>query len=133
MAHYTSDVGVIREAISQGITTFLSSIITIVGVFIMMLSYSVMMTLVVMALLGLTFLVILLFAKKSMNNFKAQQATIAVLNGYMEEMMNGQKVVKVFVHEEKVRDEFSLSMKRLEKPVPKLISMPVLSDLSPTT
>ncbi|HPW53498.1 MAG TPA: ABC transporter ATP-binding protein [Erysipelotrichaceae bacterium] len=106
MAHYTSDVGVIREAISQGITTFLSSIITIVGVFIMMLSYSVMMTLVVMALLGLTFLVILLFAKKSMNNFKAQQATIAVLNGYMEEMMNGQKVVKVFVHENRVRDEF---------------------------
>ncbi len=108
MAHFTSDVGVIREAISDGITSFLYSAITIVGIFIMMLSYSVVMTLVVLLLFGLMLLITALFGKKSMKNFTVQQESIAVLNGHMEEMMNGQKVVKVFVHEDKIKQEFSL-------------------------
>ncbi len=107
MAHFTSDVGAIREAISDGITSFIYSAITIVGIFIMMLRYSVVMTLVVLLLLGLMLLITTLFGKKSMKNFTVQQETIAKLNGYMEEMMDGQKVVKVFVHEDKVRKEFS--------------------------
>ncbi len=107
MAHFTSDVGAIREAISDGITSFIYSAITIVGIFIMMLRYSIVMTLVVLLLLGLMLLITALFGKKSMKNFTVQQETIAKLNGYMEEMMDGQKVVKVFVHEDKVRKEFS--------------------------
>ncbi len=106
MALYTSDVGAIREAISNGLTSFLSSLVTIIGIFIMMLSYSVVMTLVVVALLGLNFLIIILFGQKSMNNFKEQQETNAKLNGYMEEMMDGQKVVKVFVYEDKIKEDF---------------------------
>jgi ATP-binding cassette subfamily B multidrug efflux pump len=106
MAHFTSDVRVIREAISDGITSFLYSFITIVGIFIMMLRYSAVMTLVVIVLFGLMLLITLLFGKKSMKNFIVQQATIASLNGYMEEMMDGLKVVKVFVQEDKTEEEF---------------------------
>lgn len=107
MALFTSDVGVIREAISDGITSFLYSSITIFGIFIMMLRYSVIMTVVVLILLGLMFLITALFGKMSMKNFTVQQATIASLNGYMEEMMDGQKVVKVFVYEDKIKEEFN--------------------------
>ena len=107
MAHFTSDVGVIREAISDGITSFLYSSITIAGIIIMMLRYSVVMTFVVLLLLGLMLLITTLFGKKSMKNFTVQQEAVASLNGYMEEMMAGQKVIKVFVHEDKTKQEFS--------------------------
>ena len=106
MSRYTNDIDTIREMMSNSIASFISSAVTVIGVFVMMVYYSWQMTLVVIAMLVLIIFVTGKIGSKSGKFFKEQQKEIGAVNGYIEEMIDGQKVVKVFVHEDKSKAEF---------------------------
>jgi len=106
MSYYTNDTDTLRQLVSQTLPQSVSSAITLLVVFISMLGCSVWLTLVVVAS---TFLMIKVTAKiggRSAGFFVSQQQSLAALNGYIEEMVNGQKVVKVFNHEPEAKEEF---------------------------
>ena len=106
MSMYTNDVDTLRQLISQSIPQMVNSSITIVSVFISMVVLNVPLTVLTIAMV----IVMLLFSGKiaglSGSNFVRQQKSIGRVNGYIEEMMEGQKVVKVFCHENQSIDEF---------------------------
>ena len=106
MSTYTNDIDAMREMISQGVPQFISSIISIVGTFVMMVVLSPVLTLVSIAMLVLMLFITKAFAKRSGRYFKARQASLSKVNGYIEEMIEGQKVVKVFCHEDAVNGTF---------------------------
>ncbi len=106
MSYYTNDTDALRQMISQTIPQVFSSLITIVSVFISMLSLSIWLTLMVVLFLVVMFFTTGKVARKSGKYFMKQQTSIADVNGYIEEMINGQKVVKVFCHEEKAKEGF---------------------------
>ncbi len=106
MSVYTNDIDSLRQMISQSLPQFLNSAVTIVSVFFSMLFLDVPLT-----ILSVFMVAVMLFASKkaaglSGNYFKKQQKNLGSLNGYIEEMMTGEKVVKVFCHEEKAIEEF---------------------------
>ncbi len=108
MSIYTNDIDTLRQMISQSIPQMLSSAITIVSVLISMVVLSIPLTLVTLFMV-----VIMLFCsakatKSSGKNFVAQQKNLGELNGFIEEMMTGQKVVKVFNHEKEAIEKFDL-------------------------
>ncbi len=106
MSRYTSDIDTLRQMISQSIPQAVSSVITLVVVFIAMLMESWVMTIVTMiTVLGVVFSTKYL-AGKSGKYFMGQQKSLGALNGYIEEMITGQKVVKIFNHEHVVKEEF---------------------------
>lgn len=107
MSFYTNDTDALRQMISQSLPSVISSAVTIVSVFVSMLTMSLWLTLIVVAFLFLIFKVTGTVAKKSGRYFMRQQTSIADLNGYIEEIVNGQRVVKVFCHEEKAKTEFA--------------------------
>ena len=107
MSHYTNDTDTLRQMISQSIPQVFSSVISVVAVFCTMLSISIWLTLVVILCTVLVLLASAKLAQKSGKYFIAQQQSLGSVNGYIEEMMNGQKVVKVFCHEEKTMEEFT--------------------------
>ena len=99
MSHYTNDTDALRQMLSQSLPQLLSSCVTIVAVFVSMLYLSVWMTLFIVVFLFLILKVVKSIAGKSSVYFIKQQQNIGDVNGYIEEMINGQKVVKVFCHE----------------------------------
>ncbi|MGN0170708.1 MAG: ABC transporter ATP-binding protein [Lachnospiraceae bacterium] len=106
MSRYTNDTDTLRQMISQGLPNVLSSTLSIMVVFVSMLRLSWQLTLVV-----LVFLVFIMWAgkalgAKSSTYYVAQQKSLGKVNGYIEEMLNGQKVVKVFNHEQVNEEEF---------------------------
>ncbi len=106
MSHYTNDIDTLRQMLSQSVPQAFSSLITIVSVFIAMITTSVYLTIFVLATVAVMMLVTAKIAGKSGKYFIGQQKSIAAVNGYIEEMINGQKVVKVFCHEEKTKEDF---------------------------
>ena len=119
MSVYTNDIDTLRQMISQSMPQLLNSGITIISVFISMLILSIPLTVVTMIMVG----VMVFCSKKSAGQsgayFAKQQKDLGTVNGYIEEMMNGQKVVKVFCHEEeniqdfkKLNDELYVSADR---------------------
>lgn len=113
MSFYTNDTDTLRQMISQSIPHAVSSVVTIIAVLVSMLSLSVPLT--VIALL-LTWIIIRMIRKISGNSrkyFVEQQKAVADLNGYVEEMINGQRVVKVFCHEDKAKEDFDVLNKQL--------------------
>lgn len=108
MSRYTNDTDTLRQMISQGIPQLLSSFITIVTVFISMLLLSVHLTIVVVLALLVMIQVIKVLGGKSSKYYVAQQKSLGKVNGYIEEMMNGQKVIKVFNHEGQSIDGFDV-------------------------
>jgi len=106
MSRYTNDTDTLRQMISQSIPQTISSLISIITVFIAMLVLNVWMTLFVVLFVLLMMQVTKYVGGKSGKFFVKQQRAIGDLNGYIEEMINGQKVVKVFCHEEKSKEEF---------------------------
>ena len=106
MSLYTNDTDAIREMLSNSIASFISSAITIIGVFTAMLIYSWRLTILVVAMLFIIFRVIGFVGSRSGRGFIAQQKALGSVNGYIEEMIDGQKVVKVFCHEDKADEEF---------------------------
>ena len=106
MSRYTSDIDTLRQMISQSIPQTISSVVTLAVVFIAMLQTSWMLTIVViftvMGILSVTMFIV----KRSAKYFIGQQRSLGALNGFVEEMIHGQKVVKVFTHEEASKEAF---------------------------
>lgn len=106
MSVYTNDIDTLRQMVSQSIPQMLSSLMTIVSVFISMLILNVPLTLVTVVMLVVIATATKKIASLSGKFFMEQQINIGKVNGYIEEMMEGQKVVKVFCHEEEAREKF---------------------------
>lgn len=106
MSRYTTDTDALREMISNGIPNIVNSVLTIVGVFVLMMVYSPLLTLFVIAMLAVMILAVGLIGGKGSKYFVLQQAGIAKANGYIEEYVEGQKVVQVFNHEQKTIEGF---------------------------
>lgn len=115
MSYYTNDADTLRQMISQSIPQLFNGAITVFAVFIAMLSTSLSLTAVVVLFTAIMLLVAKKVAGKSTAYFVKQQSSLGELNGYIEEMIGGQKVVKVFCHEEKAKQGFdSLNEKLFE-------------------
>ena len=115
MSRYTSDIDTLRQMISQSIPQTVSSIVTLITVFIAMVMESWILTIVTMiTVMGVVFSTKYL-AMRSGKYFIGQQRSLGTLNGYIEEMITGQKVVKVFNHEEVCKDEFDQLNEVLQK------------------
>ena len=106
MSHYTNDTDTLRQMIAQALPQVFSSMISIVAVFVAMLSQSLWLTLTVVLFTMLIMWVTGRVSGKSGKFFVKQQQSLASVNGYIEEMMTGQKVVKVFCHEGKAVEDF---------------------------
>ena len=106
MSRYTSDIDTLRQMISQSIPQAVSSVVTLVVIFVTMVKTSWMLTIVSMVTIVGVFFVTKTLAGKAGKYFIGQQKSLGTLNGYIEEMITGQKVVKVFNHEEACKDEF---------------------------
>lgn len=106
MSRYTNDLDLLNEFISRCIPQMVSSVLTIVGVFTAMIVLDWKLTLVMVVMLVLMALVVKFIGGKSKTNFVKQQTAVGKLNGYIEELVEGQKVVKVFNHEQKAIQEF---------------------------
>lgn len=107
MSTYTNDIDTLRQMISQSMPQLLNSIITIVSVFVSMILLSLPLTFVTLCMVGITLLSTKKIGSLSSRYFISQQKDLGVVNGYIEEMMNGQKVVKVFTHEQESVDTFN--------------------------
>ena len=106
MSHYTNDTDSLRQMLSQSVPQAISSLVTIISVFFSMLRQSVWLTLIVIAFLFVIFRAMGFIGGKSSKYFVKQQKSVANVNSYIEEMINGQKVVKVFCYEDKSKQEF---------------------------
>lgn len=106
MSYYTNDIDTLRQLVSQSLPSLIQSAIIVVTVFFIMLWYSVPMTLVILLGIGLMILVSKKIGGGSAKYFIRQQRSVANFEGYIQETMNGQKVVKVFNHEKKAEEEF---------------------------
>ena len=113
MSVYTNDIDTLRQVISQSMPQLLNSAITIITVLICMIRLSVPLTLTTLIMVAIMLVVTKVVAGKSGSYFMKQQKDIGTVNGYIEEMMSGQKVVKVFCHEEKSMEEFNTLNDRL--------------------
>ncbi len=107
MSHYTNDIDTLNQMISQSIPQALTSIVTILTVFISMVFTNIYLTLVVVFSLVIILWVTKKISSKSVGYFIRQQESVAKVNGYIEEMINGQKVVKVFCYENKAKEKFN--------------------------
>ena len=106
MSVYTNDVDTLRQMISQSIPQMVNSVITVVSVLISMIMLNLPLTIITLFMVGVMLFVSRNVVGKSGSYFKVQQDALGKLNGFIEERMEGQKVVKVFCHEEKSIEEF---------------------------
>ena len=134
MSYYTNDVDTLRQMLSQSIPQTVSSLVTIVTVFITMLVTSPILTLFVIVCLLLMLQATKKIGGNSAKYFIAQQKSIGNLNGYIEEMISGQRVIKVFCHEEATKEEFDRRNEELQASATKAnifanILMPIMMNL----
>lgn len=135
MSRFTNDVDNINIALEQGLSQLITSAITVVGVFVMMLVLSPFLTLFVVFFLAIMLWVTKAVGKKSSNYFRAQQKSLGELDGIIEELIEGQKVVKVFQHEQQAKDSFKNKNEALREAATDAqtfagILMPVMGNLS---
>ena len=138
MSTYTNDTDVMREMISQGLPSFISSAVRIVGVFTMMIVLNPILTGIAILMLVIMMLITKAIAGRSGRFFKARQDSVGKVNGYIEEMIEGQKVVKVFCHEKAVNsrfDELNETLRRNTAAASTLASImgPIMNNLSHVT
>ncbi len=107
MSIYTNDVDTLRQMISQSIPQMLNSVITVVSVFVCMLVLDIPLTIVTLLMVGLMLVATKKIGAQSSRYFVAQQKALGALNGCVEESMTGQKVVKVFCHEQESMNQFN--------------------------
>ena len=107
MSMYTNDIDTLRQLISQSVPQMINSAITVVSVLACMFALSVPLTVISLIMIALILFVSKSFTSLSGRYFLAQQKDLGTVNGYIEEMMEGQKVIKVFCHEEQAADEFN--------------------------
>ena len=108
MSLYTNDVDTMRQLLSQTIPQLISSFLTLIFVFSFMVYYSVTLLIVVLAVLTAIILTTKMVAGKSAKYYLAHQRALGNLNGFVEEMTEGQKVIKVFCHENRAREQFKI-------------------------
>ncbi|MHC1714401.1 MAG: ABC transporter ATP-binding protein [Acidaminococcaceae bacterium] len=135
MSRYTNDVDAVREAISIGLSMLMASLITIVGTFIMMLILSPVLTVMIVLMLLVMFAITRMVSSRSSLHFKKQQKVMGTVNGYIEEIIEGQKVVKVFCHEDEVKKAFAKLNEDLREVATDAntyanIMMPIMGNLS---
>lgn len=135
MSRYTNDIDRISDALTDSLSDMLSSALTVAGIFCLMLFISPILTAVTLITVPLMFLSAKGIVKRSRKYFKAQQESLGMMNGYVEEMISGQKVVKVFGHEQKVETDFgilnqSLKEKSLKAQFYSGLMMPVMQNLN---
>ena len=135
MSYFTNDVDAVREMLNHSITQLLISISYLIGVIIAMVILSAPLFLIVVVLGTLVVIITKFIASKSGRNFVHQQKALASVNGYIEEMMEGQRVVKAFNHEEKVMadfDERNEELRRVATRATTLASImgPIMNNLS---
>lgn len=135
MSRFTNDMDRISDALTDSLSDMLSSALTVVGIFCLMLVISPILTLVTLVTVPLMFLGARGIVRKSRKYFKAQQESLGNVNGYIEEMISGQKVVKVFGHEQKAEEDFGglnqdLNIKSLKAQFYSGLMMPVMQNLS---
>ena len=107
MSVYTNDIDTLRQLISQSLPQLVSSAITVISVFVSMIALNIPLTLIMLVMVALMIRVTQLVTRKSGSYFIEQQRNLGAVNGYIEEMMEGQKVVKVFCHEEASIERFN--------------------------
>ncbi|MGM0213955.1 ABC transporter ATP-binding protein [Enterococcus sp. AZ109] len=134
MSHFTNDTDTLRQMISQSIPNLLMAFVTFVSVFIAMFSISIPLALFVMFSVSLMFVMLRFISKRSGRYFGDQQRDLGKVNGYVEEMMHGQKVVKVFNHEKKAIAEFDAINENLRESAAKAngtanMLMPIMMNL----
>lgn len=135
MSVYTNDVDTLRQLISQSIPQIINSTVTLVVTFISMLALSIPMTVVSILMVGVMLFTASKIGSRSSVYFRKQQKELGAVNGYIEEMMEGQKVVKVFCHEEKSLEQFRKLNRQLRESAKQAqtlsnIMMPVNANLS---
>ena len=138
MSRFTNDVETLRMFISQGVTQFISSGVMIIGSFCIMMFLSWQLTLIVCAMVVVMVFITKTLGKKSAFFFKKQQEELGTVNGYIEEIIEGQKVVKVFNHEEEVVARFGEINENLRKSATSANSFanmlgPIMNNLSHIT
>ena len=106
MSHYTNDTDTLRQMLSQSLPQVITSVFSIIAIFCSMVYLSPMLTGFVIVFTLLTLIVTKTITSKSAKYFLKQQYALGKVNGYIEEMLNGQKVVKVFTHEEHAKKDF---------------------------
>lgn len=135
MSVYTNDVDTMRQVISQTIPNVISSSITIISSFVSMILLSIPLTLVSLMMIGLMMIVVMKIGGKSSKYFMEQQKSLGQLNGYVEEMIQGVKVVKVFCHEKESVEGFEKNNEQLRVSANNAnkfanIMMPIMGNLS---
>ncbi len=115
MSRFTNDTDALREMMSQTIPQLFSSIITVTSVFVMMISLSPMLTIIMLVTMFLITLSMAAVGKRSAKAFRENQKCVGELNGFIEEMVEGQKVIKVFNHEPKAIEQFEVLSDNLRK------------------
>ena len=113
MSVYTNDIDTMRQMVSQSIPQMVNSVVTVVSVFISMVILSVPLTVLTLAMVGVMMFCASKAASNSGKYFLEQQTNLGATNGFIEEMMEGQKVVKVFCHEEENKEKFTELNNRL--------------------
>lgn len=113
LSRVTNDVDNIAATLQQSLTQLITSVVTIVGIVIMMLTISPVMTLIAMVTLPLSFFVTAIIAKRSQRYFTAQQKELGKLNGHVEEMFTGHRIVKAFGHEDESVNKFNETNEKL--------------------
>ena len=135
MSRFTNDVDTVREAISQGLVQLISSGVMAVGIFIMMLYISPALTGLIILMLAVMLFVIKFVGGKSSKYFRKQQAAVGSVNGYIEELIEGLKVVKVFCREDKSKEDFTQINEDFRKSATKAhtfasVLMPIMGNIS---
>ena len=115
MSRYTSDIDTLRQMLSQSIPQCIASAATLIVVFAAMLLISPILTLVLMVTVSAILMVTKVVAGKSAGFFIGQQTALGAVNGYVEEMINGQRVIKVFCHEKAIKEDFDELNDRLRE------------------
>lgn len=113
LSRITNDVDTLGQSLNQSITQFITSVTTMIGVLIMMLSISPQMTLIALLILPVSLVLVMVMVHFSQRFFKAQQATLGVVNGQVEEVYSGHNVIKAFNREQAVLEEFNTANDQL--------------------
>lgn len=134
MSYYSNDIDTLRQMISQSLPNVFSSIVSLIAVFFSMMYLSVWLTAIVLVFMGLVLLIVRHIAGNSGAYFVEQQKSLGKVNGYIEEMIHGLKVVKVFNYEEKAKEEFDILNDELAKNATEAnryanVLMPIMNNL----
>lgn len=114
MSRFTNDTDTMREMMSQTVPQLLSSSVTVISVFVMMIVLSPMLTVIMLFTMFFVFQLVKVVGKKSVTAFRENQKSVGQMNGFIEEMIEGQKVIKVFNHEQKAISEFKILNENLK-------------------